>query len=101
MGIHECERSVCSSVCRLPNAKGGEKRIRGLNRPARNLKCLSQGQLGHMPDKRLPDNSFSINRPNARRGQFDQMAVRVSKVEAPASQFPFPLFFPISQSGLE
>ena len=26
--------------------------MRGLNRPAKNLKCLSQGKLGHMPDKR-------------------------------------------------
>jgi hypothetical protein len=36
----------------------------------------------------LSDISILIDRPCARRGEFDQMAVRVSKVEAPASQFP-------------
>jgi len=36
-----------------PNTKGGEKRLRELKRPARNLKCLRQGKLGRMPDERL------------------------------------------------
>ena len=45
--------------------------------------------------------THSINRPCARRGDFDQMAVRVSKVEAPASRFPCPLLFHRDSSRLE
>jgi len=42
-----------------------------------------------------------IDRPCARRGEFDQMAVRVSKVEAPASQFPLLLLFHCDSSLVE
>ena len=44
---------------------------------------------------------FSIDRPCARRGEFDQMAVRVSKVEAPASGFPRAFLFYRDSSRLE
>src|SRR5271157_6515997 len=44
---------------------------------------------------------FSIDRPCARRGEFDQAAVRVSKVEAPASGFPRAFLFHRDSSRLE
>jgi hypothetical protein len=44
---------------------------------------------------------FSIHRPNARGSHFDQMTVGVSKVQAPASQSPLPLFFHCDSSRLE
>src|SRR5271169_5973537 len=44
---------------------------------------------------------FSIDRPCARRGEFDQMAVRVSKVEAPAPGFPGAFLFHRDSSCLE
>jgi hypothetical protein len=49
----------------------------------------------------LPGDLFSINRPGARRGEFDQMAVRVSKVEAITSQLPRPLLFYCDSSRLQ
>ena len=48
-----------------------------------------------------PDCLFSINRPYARRGEFEQMPVRISKIEAPAAQFPCPLLFHGDASRLE
>src|SRR6266480_261247 len=49
----------------------------------------------------LTGHLFSIDRPCARRGEFDQMAVGVSKVEAPASQFPRPFLLHCNSSRLE
>jgi len=43
----------------------------------------------------------SVDRPCARRGEFNQMAVRVTKVEARASQFPRALLFHWNSSRLE
>ena len=49
------------------------------------------GNRSNHPSRRhhLALNRFSVHRPNARRSQFKQMTVRVSKVNAPTSQFPF------------
>src|SRR5882762_769477 len=45
--------------------------------------------------------SGSINGPGARSGEFEQVAVGVSEVEAPASQFPLTFFFHCDSPGLE
>ena len=48
-----------------------------------------------------PDCLSSVDRPYAWRGEFDQMPVRIAKVEAPAAQFPCPLLFHGDASRLE
>src|ERR1700720_3911078 len=51
--------------------------------------CRARLQAHLGPGARLT----SINRPYAGRGEFEQMPVRVTKVEAPATQIPLLLFF--------
>src|SRR5215469_1479622 len=58
--------------------------------------CLKQCMLrcgrGN-PDLLQLQDAGSIYRPHTGRGEFEQMAVRVPKVEAPSAQFPLALLF--------